>query len=330
MNILITGGAGYIGSHTVRLLAKAGHEVVVYDNLSKGHKEAVAGHRLVKGDIFDSALLRETIRRNSITAVVHFAAYSLVGESMEEPQAYYRNNVGGTLNLLDVMAECGVKQLVFSSTAAVYGEPSAAMITEEMDKKPASVYGRTKLIMENAMEDYSRAYGLRYKALRYFNACGADPAGDIGEDHQPESHLIPLVLQTCLGQRESIKIFGEDYPTPDGTCVRDYIHVNDLAQAHLLAVEALEAGQGSGAYNLGNGNGFSVRQIIDAAEAVTGIAIRREAAPRRSGDPAILVAAATKIKEELGWEPQFSEINEIIATAWRWHEKNPRGFAAKR
>ena len=330
MKVLVTGGAGYIGSHTVRLLAAQGHDVIVYDNLSKGHREAVIGQRLVQGDIFDGELLEETLRRNEITAVVHFAAYSLVGESQEKPEAYYKNNVCGTLNLLETMLRCGVKKMVFSSTAAVYGEPQAALISEEMTKNPTNVYGRTKLIMENAMEDYSRAYGLKYKALRYFNACGADPAGDIGEDHNPESHLIPLVLQTCLGQREAIKIFGSDYPTPDGTCIRDYIHVNDLAKAHLLALEDLEGGGESAAYNLGNGNGFSVRQIIEAAEAVTGIKIRKDEAPRRSGDPAVLVAGSEKIRRELGWQAEFTEIKEIIATAWRWHQKNPRGFAAKR
>lgn len=330
MNILVTGGAGYIGSHTARLLDTSGHHVVIYDNLSKGHEAAVGALQFVQGDIADTALLEQTLRTERIDAVIHFAASSLVGESMEKPREYYRNNVMGTLNLLDAMLRCDVKQLVFSSTAAVYGEPETEQISETAAKRPTNVYGRTKWIMEQAMADYAKVYGLRYKALRYFNACGADPAGDIGEDHQPETHLIPLVLQTCLGQRAAIKIFGTDYPTADGTCVRDYIHVNDLAKAHLLAVEALADGQDSGAYNLGNGNGFSVRQIIEAAEEVSGVAIRKEDEDRRAGDPAVLVASAAKIREELGWQAEFTDIKEIIATAWNWHKKNPRGFAAQR
>lgn len=326
MNILVTGGAGYIGSHTVRLLGAGQDRVVVYDNLVKGHRDAVPESLLVQGDLFDSWKLMDTIQRYEINAVVHFAAYSLVGESMEKPQDYYRNNVEGTLNLLNVMLARGVDKLVFSSTAAVYGEPEISPIKEDAPKAPTNVYGRTKLIMENAMADYSRAYGLKYIALRYFNACGADASGDIGEDHQPESHLIPLVLQTCLGKRESIKIFGDDYPTPDGTCIRDYIHVTDLAQAHALALKALQTGHPSDVYNLGNSSGFSVREIIAAAEAVTGIAIRKETGARRPGDPAVLVAGSDKIKRELGWQPRYTDIKEIIATAWRWHQAHPCGY----
>ena len=327
MNILVTGGAGYIGSHTVRLLEKTGSRVIVYDNLATGHQAAVKNSVFVKGDIFDSERLTDTIKRYNISSVVHFAASSLVGVSMVKPQDYYHNNVAGTLNLLDVLLENGVKKLVFSSTAAVYGEPEKSLITEESIKNPTNVYGRTKLIMENAMADYSRAYGLTYIALRYFNACGADAAGDIGEDHQPETHLIPLVLKACQGKTKGLSIFGEDYPTKDGTCVRDYIHVNDLGQAHVLALAALYNGHGSDVYNLGNGNGFTVREIIAAAEAVTGLAVPQTVAARRAGDPAVLVAGADKIRQDLGWQPQYTDIKQIIATAWRWHQAHPDGFA---
>ncbi|MEG6585295.1 UDP-glucose 4-epimerase GalE [Dendrosporobacter sp. 1207_IL3150] len=326
MRILVTGGAGYIGSHTVRMLEKAAEKVVVYDNLSKGHQQAVNANYFVQGDLFDSQLLAETIKKNNIDSVVHFAAFSLVGESMQNPRAYYQNNVQGTLNLLEVMLESGVNKLVFSSTAAVYGEPECVPITEAAAKNPTNVYGRTKLIMENAMADYSLAHGLNYIALRYFNACGADPQADIGEDHHPETHLIPLILQACLGKRESIKIFGDDYPTQDGTCIRDYIHVNDLAQAHVLALQALYNGKSSSVYNLGNGSGFSVKQVIEAAEAVTGQSIRKDIASRRAGDPAVLVASSEKIKAELGWKPEYQDIKSIIKTAWQWHQNNPEGF----
>lgn len=326
MNILVTGGAGYIGSHTVRKLRKITDNVVVYDNLIKGHAEAVCDSVLVEGDLFDRALLKTTIEKYDIDAVVHFAAYSLVGESMIDPALYYQNNVCGTMSLLAVMRETGVKKLVFSSSAAVYGEPELVPIREEAAQNPTNVYGKTKLIMENAMADYADAYGLDYIALRYFNACGADDAGDIGEDHAPESHLIPLVLQTCLGGRASIKIFGDDYPTKDGTCVRDYIHVNDLAQAHILALQALYNGKSSAVYNLGNGQGFTVKEIIEAAEAVTGISIQKETTPRRGGDPAILIAGADKIRRELGWKPEYTEIKQIIQTAWQWHKSHPKGY----
>ncbi|EGO65030.1 UDP-glucose 4-epimerase GalE [Acetonema longum] len=326
MNILVTGGAGYIGSHTVRLLEKKADRVVVYDNLVKGHRQAVGKSVFVQGDLLDSGKLIDTIQRYAISSVVHFAAASLVGESMGKPRDYYRNNVQGTLNLLDVMLDNKVGKLVFSSTAAVYGEPEITPITEDAAKNPTNVYGRTKLAMENAMDDYSRAYGLKYIALRYFNACGADPAGDIGEDHEPETHLVPLVLRACLGKSDGIKIFGDDYPTQDGTCIRDYIHVTDLAQAHGLALEALYGGHGSDVYNLGNGSGFSVKEIIEAAETVTGIKIRQEVIARRAGDPAVLVAGAAKIKRDMNWQPQYTDIKEIIATAWRWHRANPDGF----
>lgn len=326
MRILITGGAGYIGSHTVRMLEKEDHTVIVYDNLIKGHKEAVKNSFFVEGDLFDTALLTDTMKKHKIEAVVHFAAYSLVGESMEKPQLYYHNNVNGTLNLLNAMKECAVNKLVFSSTAAVYGEPEIIPIDESARKEPTNVYGRTKLIMENAMADYAKAYGLNYIALRYFNACGADDVGDIGEDHAPESHLIPLVLQTCLGKRDSIKIFGDDYKTADGTCIRDYIHVNDLAKAHILALKALFKGAKSSVYNLGNGNGFSVKEIIETAEKVTGIMIKKEITPRRAGDPAVLIASSDKIRKELGWEPEYTDVEKVIASAWKWHRNNPNGF----
>ncbi|KRQ87192.1 UDP-glucose 4-epimerase [Caloramator mitchellensis] len=329
MNILVTGGAGYIGSHTVKMLNKMGKNVVAYDNLVKGHKDAVKCDVFVKGDIFDSELLEDTIKKYNIDSVIHFAAYSLVGESMEKPMMYYKNNVEGTLNLLEVMLKNGVKNLVFSSTAAVYGEPERVPITEDLPKNPTNVYGRTKLIMEGAMEDYSRSYGLNYIALRYFNACGADEEGDIGEDHNPESHLIPLVLQAALGKRDSIKIFGDDYPTNDGTCIRDYIHVNDLAMAHYLALEALINGHKSDVYNLGNGVGFSVKEIIDAAEEVVGHPIKREIVSRRPGDPAILIASSEKIKNDLGWKTKYTDIKEIIRTAYIWHKNNPNGYDDK-
>lgn len=326
MNVLVTGGAGYIGSHTVKMLKNTGKNVIAYDNLSKGHRAAVKCDVFVKGDIFDSELLENTIKKYNIESVVHFAAYSLVGESMEKPSMYYHNNVQGTLNLLDVMLKCNVKKLVFSSTAAVYGEPEAVPITEDISKIPTNVYGRTKLIMENVMEDYSNSYGLNYTALRYFNACGADEDGGIGEDHNPESHLIPIVLQTCLGIRGSIKIFGDDYPTKDGTCIRDYIHVNDLARAHILALEGLHEGHESCAYNLGVGNGFSVKEIIEAAERVTGISINKETIQRRAGDPAVLIASSDKIRKSLGWEPEYTSIDDIINTAWKWHRNHPNGY----
>ncbi len=327
MNILVTGGAGYIGSHTVRLLEKTGEKVVVYDNLVTGHRAAVKNSIFVEGDIFDSERLTDTIKRYDISSVVHFAAYSLVGVSMVKPRDYYHNNVVGTLNLLDVMLANGVNKLVFSSTAAVYGEPESSPITEGVTQNPTNVYGRTKLIMENAIADYSRSYGLKYIALRYFNACGADITGDLGEDHQPETHLVPLVLKACLGKTDGLKIFGDDYPTKDGTCVRDYIHVNDLGEAHVLALKALYNGHQSQVYNLGNGNGFTVKEVIEAAEAVTGLIVPKEVAPRRAGDPAVLVASSDKIRQDLGWQPEYTDIKKIIATAWRWHQENPDGFS---
>lgn len=325
-SVLVTGGAGYIGSHTVRELVKKGYRVVVLDNLSKGHRASVVGIELIEGDTSDRQLLRSLFRERYFTAVVHFAAFSLVGESVLEPAAYYRNNVLGGISLLDAMVEAGVPGLVFSSTAAVYGEPTIVPIPEEHPASPTNPYGATKLAVEEAIRWYGGAYGLKYCILRYFNAAGADPVGDIGEDHEPETHLIPLVLKTALGQRPRLSIYGSDYPTPDGTCVRDYIHVTDLAGAHVLALESLAAGAPSGVYNLGNGSGYSVLEVVRAAEAVTGLPIRVDHAARRPGDPATLVASSEKAITELGWRPRFAGLPAIIETAWRWHRDHPEGF----
>ncbi|MDR7866292.1 MAG: UDP-glucose 4-epimerase GalE [Sporomusaceae bacterium] len=327
MNILVTGGAGYIGSHTVRELLRAGQGVVVYDNLTKGHKQAVpAGIGLVDGDIRDRDKLAQTLNAHSIDAVIHFAASSLVGESMKDPSAYYNNNVAGTLALLDAMLAGGVKKIVFSSTAAVYGEPAAWPIVEDMPTAPTNVYGRTKLAIEQMLADFAAAYGLSYVSLRYFNAAGAAEDGTIGEDHSPETHLIPLILQAALGQRESVAIYGADYPTDDGTCIRDYIHVTDLADAHVKALQHLTADGGPKVYNLGSETGFSVRQVIDRAKAVTGVDFTVREQARRPGDPAVLVASSRRIAAELGWQPRLSDLDTIIATAWRWHKSHPAGF----
>ncbi|PKM80615.1 MAG: UDP-glucose 4-epimerase GalE [Firmicutes bacterium HGW-Firmicutes-14] len=327
MSILITGGAGYIGSHTVKMLAARGYDVVVYDNLSKGHKESVSGDvPFVEGDTGDKQKLAEVFRKYRTGAVIHFAAYSLVGESAVKPGMYYRNNVANTLSLLDAMLETGVSKIVFSSTAAVYGEPGEIPITEDSPREPTNVYGTSKLMVEKILESYDRAYGLRFMSLRYFNAAGADPSGFIGEDHDPETHLIPIVLQAALGQREHLQIYGTDYNTPDGTCIRDYIHVNDLADAHIRAVGALRDGAPSNMYNLGNGTGFSVKEVVNTAETVTGRNITAVEAGRREGDPAILVAGSEKIKRELGWEPDFQSLADIISSAWRWHSTHLYGY----
>lgn len=321
--VLVTGGAGYIGSHTVRRLVRSGYRVAVFDNLSKGHRWAVPSDvPLIVGDIADTAHVAMTLRQFHVTSIIHFAAFSLVGESMVEPRAYYANNVGGTLHLLDAMRVAGVDRIVFSSTAAVYGEPVSVPIGEDSALAPTSVYGRTKMVIEGILHDYAVAYGLRSVSLRYFNAAGADPEGGIGEDHDPETHLIPLVLQAAAGRRPSVSIFGSDYPTPDGTCVRDYIHVNDLADAHILALESLEH-QAEAVYNLGNGEGFSVRQIIETAERVVGHAIPVTDAPRRAGDPAVLVAGNARARNALGWNPQLADLDSIIRTAWNWEQHRP-------
>lgn len=325
--ILVTGGAGYIGSHTVRELRDRGMDCVVYDNLVTGHIEAVGDAPFVKGDIFDKELLLKTFAEYNVDSVVHFAAYSQVGESMAHPAKYYRNNVAGTLSLLDAMLEGGVKYLVFSSSAATYGESGEGLITEDSPQRPTSVYGQTKLMMEQFMADFDRAYGMRYVALRYFNAAGAHKSGEIGEAHDPESHLIPVILQAALGVRDHIGIYGDDYPTRDGTCIRDYIHITDLADAHIRALEYLKNGGKSTHYNLGNGNGFSVKEVIETARRVTGRAIPARVEGRRPGDPATLVASSEKIKRELGWDPKYDSLEEIVASAWKWHSAHPHGYA---
>lgn len=326
MNLLIVGGAGYVGSHAVRRLVRAGHTVWVYDNLSRGHRGAVPANQLIEGEAADRRRLVEVLREHQIDAVMHFAAFALVNESVLDPALYYRNNVTAALELLEAMREADVRRLVFSSTTATYGEPGVSPIPETTPQQPINPYGFTKLVFERALADYATAYGLGYAALRYFNAAGADPAGDIGEDHDPESHLIPIVLQVALGQRERVTIYGDDYPTADGTCVRDYIHVCDLADAHLLALEQLQPGKGI-CLNLGTGRGTSVREIIDACRRVTGHPIPATIGPRRAGDPPELVADASRAKVELGWTPKFTEAEEIVRTAWQWHRQHPNGYS---
>ncbi len=326
MNILVTGGAGYVGSHAARWLLRAGHEIWVYDNLSRGHREAVVPDRLIEGELADTAKLAGAMVDKQIDAVMHFAAFALVGESVADPALYYRNNVLGSLSLLDAMRASDVRRIVFSSTTATYGEPEKMPIREDFPQKPINPYGFSKLVVEHALADYAAAYGLGYAALRYFNAAGASPDGDLGEDHEPESHLIPIVLQVALGQREKITIFGEDYPTPDGTCIRDYVHVDDLAAAHLAALDRLQDGVGM-KLNLGTGRGTSVREVIEACRRVTGHAIPVAIGERRPGDPPELVADASLARETLGWTPKYGEIGPIVETAWRWHRDHPRGYA---
>ena len=324
--ILVTGGAGYIGSHTVRELRERGMDVVVYDNLSTGHIQSIGDTPFVKGDLFDVELLRKTFREYGVDSVIHFAAYSLVGESMVNPAKYYHNNVAGTLALLDAMLAENVKYLVFSSSAATYGDCGDGLITENSPQNPTSVYGQTKLMMEQFMQDYDKAYGMKYVALRYFNAAGAHASGEIGEAHNPESHLIPLILQVSNGKREQINIFGDDYPTHDGTRIRDYIHITDLADAHIKALEYLKNGGKSTYYNLGNGNGFSVKEVIDTVEKVVGSPVKKQVVERRPGDPASLVASSEKIQKELGWKPKYDTLDSIVASAWKWHSTHPDGF----
>ncbi|SNB46632.1 UDP-glucose 4-epimerase GalE [Geobacter sp. DSM 9736] len=318
--ILVVGGAGYIGSHVNKALSAHGHETVVLDNLVYGHREFVKWGTFTLADLADIDSLRLVFKRYNIEAVMHFAAYAYVGESVLDPQKYYLNNLRNTLNLLQVMAEADVKHLVFSSTCATYGIPIKIPIDESHPQAPINPYGRSKLMVEHVLDDYSRAYGLKYVSLRYFNAAGADPDGDIGEQHNPETHLIPLVLNTILNKCSSVTIFGIDYDTPDGTCIRDYIHVTDLANAHLLALEYLRNGGRSGAFNLGNGNGFSVNAVIEKAVMITGEKIKVEIAGRREGDPPILVGSAEKAKAVLGWTPQYPDLEDILDTAWQWHK----------
>lgn len=327
MTILVLGGAGYIGSHTVYELIDNGEDVVIIDNLLTGHEEAVHPKaRFYKGDIRDKEFLDSVFKKEKIDAVIHFAASSLVGESMEKTLKYYDNNLCGTKILLDSMVEHGIDKIVFSSTAAVYGEPGRIPILETDKTEPTNTYGETKLSMEKMFKWIGKAHGLRYVSLRYFNACGAHVSGKIGEDHNPESHLIPLILQVPNGKREFISIFGEDYQTKDGTCIRDYIHVTDLAQAHILAVKYLQNGGESDIFNLGNGIGFSVKEVIETARKVTQNAIPAKVTPRRAGDPAKLIASSDKAKKVLGWKPQHAELDEIISTAWNWHKNHPDGF----
>jgi UDP-glucose 4-epimerase len=326
MAILVCGGAGYIGSHMVAALLEKGEEVVILDNFQKGHRDAVLGGKLYEGDLRDRAILDKVFSENNIDAVIDFAADSLVGESVAEPLKYFENNVGGTLSLLRAMKDYGVKNIVFSSTAATYGEPENTPILESDKTLPTNPYGESKLAVEKVLKWCDNAYGIKYTALRYFNAAGAHVSGKIGEDHSPESHLIPLILYTALEKREKIMIFGDDYNTPDGTCIRDYIHVMDLASAHLLAVDRLRKGGESRVYNLGNGTGFSVKEVIEVSRKVTGREIKAEVAPRRAGDPAVLIASSQKAMEELGWKPQFNNLETIIETAWNWHLNHPNGY----
>lgn len=327
MSVLVCGGAGYIGSHTVSDLLDRGEDVVVADNLQKGHKKAVLGGKLMIGDLRDSDFLDKVFSENTIDSVIQFAADSLVGESVEDPLKYYNNNVVSTLSLLSKMKQYGVDKIVFSSTAATYGEPQNIPIMETDPTIPTNPYGQTKLAVEKALKWCYEAYDIKYTALRYFNAAGAHISGKIGEDHNPETHLIPIILQAALGQRDSITIFGDDYNTEDGTCVRDYIHVTDLADAHILALDKMRADGKSNIYNLGNGNGFSVKEVVDITRKVTGVDIKAELGERRPGDPAILVASSEKAKKELNWKPKYNDLGTIIETAWKWHKENPNGFS---
>lgn len=319
MTVLVTGGAGYVGSHALQLLRDSGIRCVVLDNLSRGHRELVGDAPLVVGDIADPDVVTRVLREHDVDAVMHFAAYAYVGESVQKPDIYYRNNVAGTLNLLECMVRQGVRQFVFSSTCATYGLPQTTPIEETHPQRPVNPYGASKLMVERILSDFDHAFGLRSVAFRYFNAAGADPRGRIGEWHEPETHLIPIALQAARGVRGAVEVFGDDYPTPDGTCIRDYIHVTDLAQAHLLGLRHLQAGGASDAFNLGNASGFSVREVIGAAERVTGRKIPWQAAPRRAGDPHALVGSAVKAQQRLGWKPQYPGLETIIETAWKWH-----------
>ena len=326
MNVLVIGGAGYIGSHMVRILAKAGHRPVILDNLCDGHRDSVKGHKLIVGELSDRELLNETLSTEDIEAVMHFAAFAKVGESVTDPAKYYVNNVVATIGLMEAMRLREINKFVFSSTCATYGEPQTIPIREDEPQQPVNPYGFTKLIIERALEDYANAYGFGYAALRYFNAAGASPEGDIGEDHDPETHLIPIVLQVALGQRENVTVFGEDYDTPDGTCIRDYIHVDDLGKAHLSALENLSPGKGI-KLNLGTGNGYSVREVIDACRKITGHSIPEVHGERRAGDPPELVADSSAAKEILGWTPEYQTVESVVETAWRWHQSHPDGYA---
>ncbi|RNA68509.1 UDP-glucose 4-epimerase GalE [Alteribacter keqinensis] len=327
MAVLVCGGAGYIGSHAVEDLIRQGEKVVVADNLQTGHIDAVSKESaLYVGDLRDERFLSRVFEENDIESVIHFAADSLVGVSMDEPLQYYDNNVNGAMSLLKAMRKYGTKRIVFSSTAATYGEPERMPIEESDPTEPTNPYGETKLAIEKMLKWSEKAYGIEHVVLRYFNVAGAHMEQDIGEDHEPETHLIPIVLQVALGHREKIMMFGDDYATPDGTCVRDYIHVNDLISAHLLALKRLRENKGSGTYNLGNGSGFSVKEVIETAREVTGKEIPAEVAPRRAGDPAKLVASSQKAMNELGWKPRYADMKTIIESAWKWHQAHPGGY----
>jgi UDP-glucose 4-epimerase len=325
MRILVTGGAGYIGSHAVRLFLARGHDVWVYDNLSVGHQGAVPRDRLIVGDLAEVHRLDQALVEHRIEGVVHFAALTYVGESVRDPARYYQNNLVNTLGLMECMRRHGITRFVFSSTCATYGVPQKVPITEDESQKPINPYGNTKLAVERALADYATAFGWGYAAPRYFNAAGASPAGDIGEDHTPETHLIPLAIQAATGRRPQLELFGTDYPTPDGTCVRDYIHVDDLAEAHLLALEALKPGAGL-CCNLGIGRGYSVREVIRTVEEVTGRPVPFRESPRRAGDPPELVASSEKARRELNWQPRYAELRSIVETAWNWHRTHPNGY----
>ncbi len=330
MTILVLGGAGYIGSHTVYELIENGEDVAIIDNLQTGHIKAVHPKaRFYKGDIRNREFLDSVLAKEKIDAVIHFAAYSLVGESMEKPLKYYENNLCGTKILLDSIVANGINKIVFSSTAATYGEPESLPILETDKTEPTNPYGETKLAMEKMFKWVGRAHNINFVSLRYFNACGAHVSGEIGEDHAVETHLIPLILQVPNNKREHIYIFGDDYNTKDGTCIRDYIHVTDLAQAHILAVKYLRNGGNSDIFNLGNGIGFSVKEVIETARKVTGHPIPAQISPRRAGDPAKLIASSNKARKILGWKPEHAELEEIIATAWNWHKKHPNGYNDK-
>ncbi|MEW6012174.1 MAG: UDP-glucose 4-epimerase GalE [Elusimicrobiota bacterium] len=320
--ILIAGGAGYIGSHVNKMISRKGYDTVVLDNLVYGHKEFVKWGKFYKCDLCDVKEMEKIFKSNKIEAVMHFSAYTYVGESVADPSKYYKNNVSNTLNLLDVMVKYGVKKFIFSSTCATYGFPIEIPITESHPQNPINPYGKTKLMIEKILEDYDKAYGLKYINLRYFNASGADPDLEIGEWHNPETHLIPLALYNALGLTPKITVFGTDYDTEDGTCVRDYIHVNDLAKAHILALEYLNQKNKSDSFNLGNGRGFSVKKIIDTVEKVSGLKLNVEYGKRREGDPAILVGSSKKAIKVLGWKPEFYKIEDIVETAYLWHKKN--------
>jgi UDP-glucose 4-epimerase len=323
--ILVCGGAGYIGSNMTAILAQEGFEPIVYDNLSKGHKLAVKGYKLVRGDLSDFQKLNKTLKEYKIDAVMHFAAFIEVGESMQVPLRYYRNNFANTLTLLEAMENAGVEKFVFSSSAAVYGMPTKVPITEEQPKAPINPYGDSKWDIERVCQFQCRTGRLRYAALRYFNAAGAGANGTLGEDHTPESHLVPLIIQAAMGQRKDVKIYGTDYATPDGTCIRDYIHIEDLCSAHLLALKKLSS-ERELVYNLGNGTGFSVRQVIETVKKVSGKNFKVTEGPRRQGDPPVLTADASKAIKELGWKPKFSQLSAIVETAWKWHNSNPQGY----